>query len=455
MNDERLDEIVNAVLYEGHILYPYRPSSRKNQRERFTFGRVYPENYSATQAGAEPCLMQTECLVRNANDTEFPTVEVSVCFLHPMAREIGTLSAPPPENGATPAFKVVPELRVGNELFQTWHEAVERRINAPALTLDPLNCFRRRAAFTFPAAQTHEPIHDRAIQVAVIARRQAALEGMLELAAEPLDQGLTRITVQIRNHTVVPDAELTDTDAVLMRTFASVHTLLKVRSGEFISLMDPPAEHQSAAGCCRNVGTWPVLVGDEQQAERTTMLSSPIILYDYPKIAAESAGSMFDATEIDEILTLRIQTLTDEEKDAMRSTDDHARRLLEQTDALDQKAFSNLHGTMRKPEPGEPIEFDDFFGAHHRLEGISIDGTFLRPGDRVRLRPRARADVMDIALAGQTAVVEAVEQDIERHVHLAVVLEADPGKDLGLMRQPGHRFFYGIDEVEPLTKGGT
>jgi len=81
-----------------------------------------------------------------------------------------------------------------------------------------------------------------------------------------------------------------------------------------------------------------------------------------------------------------------------------------------------------------------------------VDGAYLQAGDRVRLRPKARADVLDIALDGQTAVIEAVEQDMEKRVHLAVVLDNDPGKDLGFMRQPGHRFFYGVDEVEPLTE---
>src|SRR5262245_36879249 len=64
MNRELLDQVVDATLYEGYILYPYRASSKKNKRERFTFGRVYPEVYSAAQKGAEPCLIQTECLVK-------------------------------------------------------------------------------------------------------------------------------------------------------------------------------------------------------------------------------------------------------------------------------------------------------------------------------------------------------------------------------------------------------
>ena len=102
--------------------------------------------------------------------------------------------------------------------------------------------------------------------------------------------------------------------------------------------------------------------------------------------------------------------------------------------------------------PKVAVEFDDFFGASTKLNGVVIGNVYLQRGDRVRLRPKCRADAIDMLMAGKTAIIEAVEQDVERKIHLAVVLENDPGKDLGMMRQPGHRFFYGIDEVEPLVE---
>jgi hydrogenase maturation protease len=83
-------------------------------------------------------------------------------------------------------------------------------------------------------------------------------------------------------------------------------------------------------------------------------------------------------------------------------------------------------------------------------DNITVGGSVLRPGSRVRLRPRTGADAFDLFLAGKTAVIEAVEQDIEGNVTLAVVVEDDPGRDLGLARQPGHRFFFSVTEVEPL-----
>ena len=85
------------------------------------------------------------------------------------------------------------------------------------------------------------------------------------------------------------------------------------------------------------------------------------------------------------------------------------------------------------------------------LASIRIGGVEVKPGDRVRLRPRAGGDILDLALAGQVAVVESIEQDYEDRVYLAVVLDADPGRDLGLLRQPGHRFFFSPEEAEPLV----
>ncbi len=86
------------------------------------------------------------------------------------------------------------------------------------------------------------------------------------------------------------------------------------------------------------------------------------------------------------------------------------------------------------------------------VEDLEIAGVRVRAGDRVRLHPRKGGDVLDIALAGQTATIEALEQDYEGKFHVCVVLDDDPGRDLGLLRQPGHRFFFDPDEVEPLPK---
>jgi hydrogenase maturation protease len=304
--------------------------------------------------------------------------------------------------------------------------------------------------FCFSESRSVEPLRNKRRRIpGVVVRRQEGLEGVLRISAEPAGAELYKATVCIFNHTPLHQAELEDSEAVMMRTFASTHTILRVQGGEFVSLTDPPPDCRDWADKCKNFGTWPVLVGDETKGERYTLLSSPIILSDYPKIAPESQGNLFDGTEIDEMLTLRILTMTDEELHEMRHLDEHSRRVLERTEAMRPEQLMKMHGVMR-----EESSFDEqIFGTSQRLEDVAVGGVRLRPGDRVRIRPKARADVMDLALNGKTAVIEAVEQDAEGGIHLALVLPDDPGKDLGLQRQTGHRFFYKLDEIEPLGEG--
>jgi len=85
------------------------------------------------------------------------------------------------------------------------------------------------------------------------------------------------------------------------------------------------------------------------------------------------------------------------------------------------------------------------------IESVNIFGVPVRAGDRVRLWPQKQADIMDMALKGKIAIVEAIECDFDDQIHLAVVLEDDPGRDLGMLRQPGHRFFFSPAEVEPMA----
>lgn len=85
------------------------------------------------------------------------------------------------------------------------------------------------------------------------------------------------------------------------------------------------------------------------------------------------------------------------------------------------------------------------------VESVEVSGVSLRRGDRVRISPQRRADILDIALRGLTAVIESIEQDFENQIHIAVILDDDPGRDLGAMRQAGHRFFFGLEEIEPVS----
>jgi hypothetical protein len=81
---------------------------------------------------------------------------------------------------------------------------------------------------------------------------------------------------------------------------------------------------------------------------------------------------------------------------------------------------------------------------------VMVDGAEITAGSVVRLRPRQNADVFDLALAGKVATVESIEQDYDERIHVAVTVHDDPGRDLGMDRMPGHRFFFAPDEVEPI-----
>jgi hydrogenase maturation protease len=342
MNLGLVERIVNAVLYEGYILYPYRPSAVKN-RQRFNFGALYPESYSLADKGTDAWSMQTESLVLGGARA---VIDVKARFLHLTSRDV----AAPIAGLSDDDFQIVESLEVDGQLFQTWQEAIEREVSAPEINLSELVANPRRISFAFPSKREVEVLRDSEGKTAgVIVRKQEPVEGAIEVAAERVINDLFKVRVRILNLAPLEDARLKNRDEALMKSLVSTHTILGVRDGEFVSLLDTPEEFREAAASCKNIGTWPVLVGEE--GERDCMLSSPIILYDYPQIAPESAGDLFDGTEIDEILTLRIMTLTDEEKRAMRGVDERARRILERTESLSAEQMMKMHGAVRGLRP--------------------------------------------------------------------------------------------------------
>lgn len=371
MNFAAAEAVVRAVLYEGYLLYPYRCSSAKN-RHRWLFGTL------ASPGSVEACSMRTECLLRGTPAT---VLDVRARFLHPV------------------------ELRgQGNHAPQ---EAVEREVTLGETEVRSL------------CAKTHErkiAFLEGAVTVGGHVGHLEALDGSLRAQAREVAEGAFRITVDIENTTRRPP----NVEGSLV-SFASTHTLLGATGGEFCSLADPPIELFTQAAACRNVGTWPALLA------RDAVLSSPIILPDFPAVAEESPGDLFDSTEIDEILTLRILTLTDTEKREVQRQGGRAQALLERTEALRPDEVARLHGALR-----------------------SRPARLLQPGDRVRLTPRQRADVFDLALAGRAATVASIEEDFEGRAYVTVTVDDDPGRDLGRSGQPGHRFFFRTDEVELL-----
>ena len=352
MNQPLVDRIVDAVLYEGYILYPYRPSVKN--RQRWTFGGVYPRDYCESQKTGDAWCMQTECLLRGSGNT---IVRVEVRFLHLQDRLVGQLDWPVAELDETEAlvFHLVDELKVGDRLLQAWQEAVQREVVLEGLDLDSLTREPRHRKLTFPAGGSIEPVRGHTGQIeAVISREQRSVSVRVQVSAQEMSDGLFKLAVRIENNTPLDPVEQSRRDQAVLAALASTHTILSVQNGEFMSLIDPPDECRAVAAGCRNEGGWPVLVGHE--GERDTMLSSPITLYDYPQIAAESTGDFFDGTEIDEMLVLRILTLTDEEKQAVAAVDERARALLNRTKSLSQEEIMRLHGvvrTMRRMPAGE------------------------------------------------------------------------------------------------------
>jgi hypothetical protein len=323
--------IADAVLYEGYILWPYRRSAMKNQR-RWTFGGVYPRAHSAAHPD-DPWTMRTECLLECGADAR---VEVRVRFLHVVARQVARVA----DGGLEP----VDELTIGTERHVTWGEAVEREIAVRPADAGAIAVCGRRVGIDVPeATERDDLLAADGTPAGALLRSWRGLEGAVEVGAERLDTALWRISVTVAN-TTPWDGD--DREAALERTFCSTHTVLHAAGGgAFVSLTDPPDALRAHAEACENVGTWPVLVGDP--GATGTLLSSPIILEDHPRIAPESPGDLFDGGEIDQMLVLNIVSLTDEEKAEMRATDPRAREILERTEALTPEEIMRLHGTIR------------------------------------------------------------------------------------------------------------
>jgi hypothetical protein len=324
-------KIAEAVLYEGYLLWPYRRSARKNQ-QRWTFGGVYPREYSVARGEDDPWIMQTQCLLQG---NEGSSIEVGVRFLHVVERKVSK------KTGEAPEF--VDELWVGGERYLAWDEAAEREIAVGSFTLSELLGSPKQVEIDVSGGSKEEPLAEPAGGVAgALVRSWRPLRGAVEVGAERVRKGVFRVTVRITNATPWGGE---DRESTLRQTFISTHTTLRVEGGGFVSLMDPPGELTEAAEGCENLKTWPVLVGEE--GDRSTMLSSPIILYDYPQIAPESPGDLFDGTEIDQMLILNVLNLTDEEKEEMRASDPRGREILERCESLSPEDLMKLNGTFR------------------------------------------------------------------------------------------------------------
>jgi hypothetical protein len=320
MSFESAEKIAAAILYEGYILYPYRPSAIKN-RQRWNFGTLYPRAYAETQRPPEPFSFVSECLLQAGADAK---LDLRIRFLQLMGRSyIGSSVEAPSQALADP--------------FLEWNEGLERTSAQSDLRISELIARPTSMDLRFDSAQpatgdiSDAPRND--------------LRAHLTLSVEDLENGAYKLRVEFQNITPCEKGAEATRDQALADSFVSAHMLLGVSGAEFISLLDPPAQYAGAAAACRNIGVFPVLAGED--GARTTMLCSPIILYDYPKIAPESAGDFFDGTEMDEMLALRVLTLTEQEKQEMRNRDARARLILERTESLSEEHLMKVHGAIR------------------------------------------------------------------------------------------------------------
>ena len=295
---------------------------------------------------------------------------------------------------------------------------------------------------------------------------------MVRAERAPGPYGVLRLRVRVENRTE-PRVPLRSRDDGLKYSLIAAHLLIGVTGGTFLSMTDPPEWAAGEVAACVNTGTWPVLAGPAEC--RDLMLSSPVILYDHPEVAPESAGDLFDATEIDEILTLRTLALTDAERQEARATDPRAADLIDRLDGLPPEMLERMHGAIRYLSPGpgkaaaEPPTFTEpgevprpaqpwwdpgaDTSVSPQTDHVLVGGIRVARGSRVLMRPGARrADAQDIFLTGREALVEAVLHDVDGQVHVAVSPVSDPLADL--QRNHGRFLYFAPDEIEPAPAAG-
>jgi hypothetical protein len=428
-------DVANAVLYEGYILYPYTASARKNHI-RWQFGVIVPLAYAEHGGTGEPARAQTELLLEAGDETE---VNVMVRFLQIEMRQV--------EAWTGTSFAPIGRLTVGGQTYVTFDEGVEREVSA-RFCVSPGNATAVPIAFS--ANETVELLRepDDTLRGRIV-RRRWPLHGAVVAELEALASRTTlyKLHVRVENRSVVVAGERS---SALRTAFVSTHTLLHATSGTFLSSLDPPP-YAIGVTPLVNLHTWPVLVGDQAADPHRSalVLSSPIILYDFPAVARQSEGDTFDATEVDELMMLSVLSLPEEERAEARATDPRARAIVERAERFDARELARLHGTLLQtkydsPRVPDPFSTLDIPG----MDCVFVDGVKIAKGSQVRLHPKRRADVWDGFMEGKIATVRAIHQDMENVMYVAVTVDEDPASDLHDWY--GRAFFFYPDEVEPL-----
>ena len=445
---DRVRTIADAVLYEGYLLYPYRANSRKNQ-SRWQFGVLGPQRAEERGIGENDTLSAQVLL-----DGGTASLSVVVRFLQLQRRTAE-------RDTGDGLFETVDELTADGQTWLTWDEAVERELSFGPFPVTDLEAGQKIPLTVAGGTDTE------AVDGGRLVRSRRELTGELTLAAE-LDGNLGLVSIQVRNTGAPPGNK----DNAIAASFIGTHLIAEAIDGEFVSLLDPPPLAGDAVARCRQHRCFPVLAGPP--GDHSLMLASPIILYDHPEIAEQSEGALYDSTEIDEILTLRVMTMTDEEKAQARATDPLAAQIIDRCDSMSPEAMLNLHGVLRNPHARQESSSPSALRAsgsslipeipdgvdwwdpladtavQPEIDAVLVNGVRVSRGSRVRLRPSRRADAQDIFFSGKTAHVTSVHEDVDGNQHVGVVVDDDPAADLHDWY--GRYLYFAPDEVEPLTE---
>lgn len=408
--------VADAVMCEGQVLYPYRASAGKNQL-RWQFGVLTPRAFTE-QEDSDRWAMTARVVLDGARPAS--ELVVRARFLRTRSRTVLVDGEP------------VSSAEAAGRLWTSFDETGEECLDAGPVTVEQLCAGPVEVRWSVPSERAvEEPGPGVAVH-----HEAAPMEARLCVRAErlPGPYGLVHVEARLENLSGYErPARGHARQHALRSSLISCHLMGAISPGRWLSVMDPP---EFAAGLVTGAsqdGCYPVLIGDD-----SVVLAAPIILYDHPKVAPESAGDFCDATEIDEILALRTLTLTDEEKREARATDGRAAAILDRCDQMPPEIWERLHGAVRSMKP-----------VVEGPETVVIAGVEVRPGTTVVLKPVRTADAQDLFLVGRTATVHEVVRDFDGDVHISVALNEDPGADL--LEWYGRYRYFRPHEVEPVS----
>lgn len=387
---DQLEALIESLLWEGYALYPYTPSATKNATPT-PFGIAYPAAYAQTLAST------------------FDHLELRIA-----------LRAPP--------------------------DAV---LSAEVHLLAPVGEGHRAQAehLTVPGAMVGALAHLPGVKRATVRGADGpALEVGLNLSATESAPGEYEVVLRVENLTVTSSG--LDRRRALQRSLISVHPVVRVEGGTFISALERP---------CGSVNTFPLLAADDD----TAVVGAAIILPDHPEIAPESHGGLFDSTEIEEALLLHLQVLSDAERAELEQQDPTVRAMLARAAEATPEDLRALHGrvTLRDPPPSGPVrerftseppsEPPGLRDPRAGEEVADVGGMRLQRGGKVIIHPPPEADLQARMLEGRTATLERIFTDYDGRLHLGVTIDDDPGQDL--MRETGRYLYFFGEEVEVVA----